>query len=66
LSPLPWDVEENLKEKAKLVGWDKNILTEQQMEKKIATTILTKEYTECNFSHHLMLSSLSDAQLTLK
>jgi len=35
LSPLQWDGEENQKEKAKLVGWDKNSLTEQQREKKI-------------------------------
>jgi len=37
-----WDWEENRKEKAKLVGWDKNTLTEQQMEKKITTRILIK------------------------
>jgi len=37
LTPPPpqWDGEENQKEKAKLVCWDKNSLTEWQREKKI-------------------------------
>jgi len=43
LLPLPWcDEEENLKEKAKLMGCDKNSVTEQQMEKKITTITLLK------------------------
>jgi len=40
--PLQWDGEENWKAEAKLVGWDKNSLTEQQREKKIITIILIK------------------------
>jgi len=40
------DGEENQKEKAKLLDWDKNSLTEWQREKKI--TVLIKEYTACN------------------
>jgi len=35
LPPPQWDGEENQKEKAKLVGWDENSLTECQREKKI-------------------------------
>jgi len=42
------DGEENRKEKAKLVGWDKNNITEQQRDKKI-TIILKKRYSEHNF-----------------
>jgi len=54
-------VEENQKEQARLVGWDKKNLAEQQAEKKITTTILIKRNTECSFSPHLMLSSLPNA-----
>jgi len=40
----PWcDGEENWKKKVKLVGWDKNHLTEQQREKKIIAIILIKK-----------------------
>jgi len=58
LSPPPsqWEGEENRKEKAKLVGWDKNSLTEWQREKKITTTIPIKIIHRGQFSHHLMLS----------
>jgi len=49
-SPRPWwDGEENKKEKAKLVGWDKNSLTEWQRKNKITTKILIKRIIECNF-----------------
>jgi len=34
-SPCWWDGEDNQKQKAKLVAWDKNSLTERQKEKKI-------------------------------
>jgi len=50
-----WDGEENQKEKAKLVGWDKNSLTEWQREKK-KTIILMKRIYRVQFSHHPMLS----------
>jgi len=62
LSPLPcWVGEENGMKKAKLVGQDKDSLTEQQRKRTVTTIILigrihkeTKEYTE--------QLSLSDAQ----
>jgi len=39
--------------KAKLVGWDKNSLTEWQREKKITTIILTKRiYSSMQCSNH--------------
>jgi len=41
--PHPWwGGEKNQKEKARLVGWDKNSLNEQQREKKRTTVILIK------------------------
>jgi len=42
LHPPQWDGEKNQKEKAKLVGWDKNSLTESQREKKTTTIMLIK------------------------
>jgi len=42
LLPPRKDGEENQKEKAKLIGWDKNSSTEWQREKKITTIILIK------------------------
>jgi len=42
LFPPQWDGEENQKEKAKLVGWDKNSLTEQQREQRTTTRALIK------------------------
>jgi len=50
-------VEENQKEKAKLVGCDKNSLTEWPREKKI-TIILIKRIHSMQCSHHPMLSLL--------
>jgi len=49
-----WDGEENGKKKAKLMGWDKDSLTEQQRQRKIITIILIKRIykardTWCNF-----------------
>jgi len=41
-SPAQCDGEENQKEKAKLMGCDRNSLTEQQRKKKITTIILIK------------------------
>jgi len=41
-----WGGEENWKKAAKLMGWDKDSLTEQQMKRKITTIILVKEYTK--------------------
>jgi len=41
LFPL-WDGKENWKKKAKLVGWDKDSLTEHQRKRTITTIILTK------------------------
>jgi len=56
-TPSWWDEQENQKEKAKLVCWDKNSLTEQQREKKITMTLITRIYSsQC--SHHAMLSLL--------
>jgi len=42
LVPTQWGGEENQKEKANLVGWDKNSLTEQQRKRKITTKIQIK------------------------
>jgi len=49
-----WDGEKNWKKKAKLVGWDKGSLIEQQRKRKItAITLMKKIYkagnTQCNF-----------------
>jgi len=52
-----WDGEENQKEKAKLVGWDENSLTEWQREKK--TTINSTD--EKNIQHAVF--SPANAQL---
>jgi len=61
--PLWWVGEENPKKKAKLVGWDKDSLTQQQRKQTITTVVLIKiihkarEYTE-QFSHCPMPSML--------
>jgi len=59
----PWAGEENGKEKAKLMGWDKDWLTEQQRKQTVVTTIMlireftkTREYT-VQSSHCLMPSA---------
>jgi len=60
LSPLPcWGGEENQKKKAKLVGQDKDSLTEQQKKQTVTNIILirTREYTEQLF-HRPMPSAL--------
>jgi len=44
------------RKKAKLVGWDKESLTEQQTEKKITTIILIKRIYRVQFSHRPTLS----------
>jgi len=51
------DGEENQKEKAKLMCWAENSLTEWQKEKKI-TIILIKSIYNIQYSHHLMGSLL--------
>jgi len=59
LSLLPssrWDGEQNQKQKAKLMGWDKNSLTEWEREKRITTIILIKRICSMQCSHHLILS----------
>jgi len=56
------DGEENQKEKAKLVGWDKNSLTERKREKKITTTILIKTIYRVQFFPCLMLSLLPSSK----
>jgi len=41
--PSPhWGEEEKGKKKAKLVGWDKDVLTEQQTKRTVTTTILVR------------------------
>jgi len=57
LTPSPsWrDREENRKEKAKLVGWDENRVTQLQKEKKAITVTLIKRTYSMQRSHHLML-----------
>jgi len=63
-SPSPrWDREENQKEKAKLMGCNKNSLTEQQMEKKITTIILIKIIYSMQCSHRPMLSLLLSSRV---
>jgi len=57
LHPPWWDGEKNQKEKAKLMGCDKNSSTEWQREKKI-TIILVKRIYSMQCSHHPMLSLL--------
>jgi len=58
LPPPRWDGEGNQKEKSqKLVGWDENILTEWQREKKTATNNTDKKHIQ-----HAMFSS-PNAQL---
>jgi len=48
LTPPPawWDREKNQKEKAELVGWDENGLTEWQREKKTTSTNTDKKNTQ--------------------
>jgi len=60
LSLVEWG--RHRKKKAKLVGWDKNSLTEQPREKK-TTIILTKGIYRVQFAHHPMLSSLPSSKL---
>jgi len=55
--------EENRKEKAKLAGWDKDSLTEQQRENRTTTRILTKGIHKVQCSHCPMLSSLLNKEL---
>jgi len=43
LPPPQWDGEDNQKEKAKLMGWDENTLTEWQREKKITINDIGKK-----------------------
>jgi len=59
LTPFPhqWDREENQKEKAKLMGCDKNSLTEWQREKKITTITQMKRIYSMQCPYCPMLSS---------
>jgi len=58
LPTTQWDGEKNQNEKAKLVGWDKNSLTEWRREKKITTVRVIKRIYNMQCSHYLMLSLL--------
>jgi len=60
-SPSWWDGEDNHKEKAKIVGCDKNSLTERQRETKITITLIKRIYSmQC--SHCPMLSFLPSSK----
>jgi len=51
--PSPhWGGEENGKKKAKLVGWVKDSLTEQQRKKTVTTAILIRRIYETNSEIH--------------
>jgi len=53
LLPLPhWGGEENGKKKAKLVGWDKGSLTEQQRKRTVTTIILIRRIYKTNSGMH--------------
>jgi len=58
-----WDGEKNQKEKAKLMGCDKNSLPGQQREKKITTTVLIKKIYSMKCCHHPMLSLLLSSKM---
>jgi len=50
----------------KVVGWDKDSLTEQQRDKKITAIILIKRIHRVQFSHRLMPSLLPSRKLALR
>jgi len=64
LLPTPWwDGDENQNEKAKLLGCNKNSLSERQREKKITTIILTERIYSMQCAHWQMLSLLLSSKI---
>jgi len=64
--PLPprWVGEENQTKTAKLVGWDKDHLTEQERKQTVVTTILIRRTYKRNSGMHRATLSPPDAQFT--